>query len=69
MFGVPVVAMALLDRLLHHSVVILIEGNSYRLREHAGLIPAHLRNRPLMHGEQPAQTKRRPGSPRKEFLS
>ena len=36
-----VVATALLDRLLHHAVVIPIEGNSYRLREHANLIPEH----------------------------
>lgn len=49
-FGDSVVATALLDRLLHHAVVIPIEGNSYRLREHAGLIPDHLRNRPLLHG-------------------
>jgi DNA replication protein DnaC len=41
-FGDPVVATALLDRLLHHAVVVPIEGNSYRLREHAGLIPDHL---------------------------
>jgi IstB-like ATP binding protein len=31
-FGDPVVATALLDRLLHHAVVIQIEGSSYRLR-------------------------------------
>lgn len=31
-FGDPVVATALLDRLLHHAVVIQIEGASYRLR-------------------------------------
>ena len=29
-FGDPVVAIALLDRLLHHAVVIQIEGSSYR---------------------------------------
>jgi len=33
------VATALLDRLLHHAVVIQIEGSSYRLREHADLLP------------------------------
>jgi DNA replication protein DnaC len=32
-FGDPVVATAILDRLLHHSTVITIHGNSYRLRE------------------------------------
>lgn len=40
-FGDPVVATALLDRLLHHAVVIPIKGNSYRVREHAALIPDH----------------------------
>jgi DNA replication protein DnaC len=37
-FGDQVVATALLDRLLHHAVVVQIEGASYRLREHADLI-------------------------------
>ena len=32
-FGDPVVATAILDRLLHHSQVITIRGDSYRLRE------------------------------------
>jgi hypothetical protein len=34
-FGDPVVATALLDRLLHHTVVIQIVGSSDRLRQHA----------------------------------
>jgi DNA replication protein DnaC len=42
-FGDPVVATALLDRLLHHAVVVQIEGASYRLRAHADLMPAHAR--------------------------
>lgn len=42
-FGDPVVATALLDRLLHHAVVVQIEGASYRLRSHADLIPDHVR--------------------------
>ena len=37
-FGDTVVATALLDRLLHHAVVIQIEGSSYRLRQHADLV-------------------------------
>lgn len=39
-FADPVVATAILDRLLHHSHVITIRGDSYRLREkrRAGLI-------------------------------
>ena len=45
-FGDPVVATALLDRLLHHAVVIQIEGSSYRLRQHADLLPEHIRSKP-----------------------
>jgi DNA replication protein DnaC len=39
-FGDPVVATAILDRLLHHSHVVTIRGDSFRLREkrRAGLI-------------------------------
>jgi len=39
--GDPVVATAVLDRLLHHSHVITIKGESYRLKEkrRAGVIP------------------------------
>ena len=33
MFGDQVVAAAILDRLLHHSHVVTISGDSYRLRE------------------------------------
>ena len=32
MFGDPVVATAILDRLLHHSQVVIIRSDSYRLR-------------------------------------
>ena len=32
-FGDPVIATAILDRILHHSNVINIKGNSYRLKE------------------------------------
>ena len=40
MFGDAVVATAILDRLLHHSHVVTIRGDSYRLREkrRSGLI-------------------------------
>ena len=37
-FGNAVVATALLDRLLHHAVVVQIEGASYRLRQHVDLL-------------------------------
>ena len=42
MFGDPVVATAILDRLLRHSHVVTIRGDSYRLREkrRSGLIKA-----------------------------
>jgi DNA replication protein DnaC len=38
----PIIATAILDRLLHHSTTINIRGESYRLRERkkAGLLPA-----------------------------
>jgi DNA replication protein DnaC len=35
LFGDPVIASAILDRLLHHCRVINIKGHSYRLKEHA----------------------------------
>ena len=43
-FGDAIVATAILDRLLHHSHVITIRGDSYRLREkrRSGLIKAPL---------------------------
>ena len=55
-FGEPVVATALLDRLLHHAVVIQIEGSSYRLREHADLLPESARTKSL---SSTAQSHRR----------
>jgi DNA replication protein DnaC len=61
-FGDNVVAAALLDRLLHHAVVIQIEGNSYRLRQHASLLPETLVN---PQNQDPTQKPRR-GRPRKE---
>jgi DNA replication protein DnaC len=66
-FGDAVVATALLDRLLHHAVVIPIEGNSYRLREHAALIPENMRSRTSVLNPTGAQPgKQRPGRPPKE---
>jgi IstB-like ATP binding protein len=65
-FGDAVVATALLDRLLHHAVVIAIEGNSYRLREHADLVPEHLRSRPIPKIVDLPEPKRRRGRPPKE---
>ena len=41
-FGDPIIATAILDRLLHHSTTFNIRGESYRLKERrkAGLLPA-----------------------------
>jgi len=60
-FGDPVVATALLDRLLHHAVVVQIEGASYRLRAHADLIPEHVRtNAPIAPPPPPPKRRGRP---------
>ena len=64
-FGDPVVATALLDRLLHHAVVIQIEGSSYRLRQHADLMPEHLRSKAPISSPFPAAAPRRRGRPPK----
>ena len=63
-FGDPVVATALLDRLLHHAVVVHIEGASYRLRQHADLIPEALRPKALT--TPPANLPPRRGRPPKK---
>jgi hypothetical protein len=54
--GDPVVATALLDRLLHHAVAFQIEGSSYRLREHADLLPS-------MCGQSQHPTRANPSDP------
>jgi DNA replication protein DnaC len=64
-FGDPVVATALLDRLLHHAVVVQIEGSSYRLRQHADLMPEHLRSKAPIVSPFPASVPRRRGRPPK----
>ena len=45
-FGDPIIATAILDRLLHHSTTINIRGESYRLKERrrAGLLPGRDRD-------------------------
>ena len=62
-FGDTVVAAALLDRLLHHAIVIEIAGNSYRPGEHAKFVPDSLRLPPVSAQAKP---KRRRGRPRKK---
>jgi DNA replication protein DnaC len=58
-FNDTVVATALLDRLLHHAVVVQIEGSSYRLRQHNDLVPDHIRARALTQTPSVATQKRR----------
>jgi len=59
-FGDPVVATALLDRLLHHAVVVQIEGASYRQRHHADLIPEHTRSHATITPPPPPKRRGRP---------
>jgi hypothetical protein len=59
-FGDPVVATALLHRLLHHAVVVQIEGASYRLRGHADLIPEHVRSNAPISPPPPPRRRGRP---------
>ena len=64
-FGDPVGATALLDRLLHHAVVVQIEGSSYRLRQHADLVPEHIRSKALIQPPPVTPPPRRRGRPPK----
>src|SRR5215475_8458608 len=52
-FGDPIIATAILDRLLHHSTTVNIRGESYRLKERrkAGLLPQPDEQQP---GAEPA---------------
>ena len=59
-FGDIVVAAALLDRLLHHAIVVEIAGSSYRLREHAKLVPDNLRLPPISAPVTHRRKRRRP---------
>ena len=63
-FGNPIVATALLDRLLHHAIVIPIEGASYRLRAHADLLLDNSEQRPLKVA--PKKRRGRPPKVKKE---
>ncbi len=64
-FGDSVVATALLDRLLHHAVVLQIDGSSYRLREHADLLPEHIRSKASLQPIPIPPTLKRRGRPPK----
>jgi DNA replication protein DnaC len=63
-FGEPVVATALLDRLLHHAVVVSMEGSSYRLRQHADLVPESMRPATSTLVQAPPRRRARPPKPR-----
>jgi hypothetical protein len=67
-FGDPVVATALLDRLLRHAVVVHIEGASFRLGQHADLVPESLR--PPQHANLTAGAgvHRKPPLPEPPFV-
>jgi DNA replication protein DnaC len=72
-FGDPIIATAILDRLLHHSTTINIRGESYRLKDRrkAGLFPRPEedsgRSAPFLSPESLQNGPRRQGSaaPRK----
>jgi len=64
-FGDAVVATALLDRLLHHAIVFQIEGSSYRLRQHADLVPEHIRTKANLQPLPIPPTLKRRGRPMK----
>jgi len=59
-FGDPVVATALLDRLLHHAIVIQIEGASYGLRAHTDRVPEHIRTIATITPPPPSRRRGRP---------
>ena len=56
---------ALLDRLLHHAIVIQFEGSSYRLRQHADLVPEHIRSKSLIQPPSIPSPPKRRGRPPK----
>ena len=60
-FGDPIIATAILDRLLHHSTTINIRGDSYRLKERrrAGLLPRPDEQAPVVLPRPAAAVSRR----------
>lgn len=58
-FGDPVLATAILDRLLHHATTINIKGESYRLREKrkAGLLGRTPTSQPQLQEEKSTTAK------------
>ena len=54
-FGDPVAASAMLDRLLHHCHIVNIKGNSYRLREYPMLSLPQDQSLPRRRGKRKTQ--------------
>ena len=48
-----------------HAVVVQIEGSSYRLRQHADLVPEHIRSKALIQPPPVTPPPRRRGRPPK----
>ena len=61
-FGDQVMATAILDRLLHHSTVISIKGDSYRLREKkkAGMLEKQKARKEETDKEKPEKKEKEP---------
>lgn len=51
----PVLATAILDRFVHHCSFILIEGDSYRMKERERIMPVKRRGRPPAEGSSEAK--------------
>ncbi|MBG6119019.1 MULTISPECIES: ATP-binding protein [unclassified Sphingobium] len=58
--GAISLATALLERLLHHPVVMQIEGASYRMRQQADLLPEHARAAPSINPPPFSKMRGRP---------
>ena len=54
-FGDPIIATAILDRLLHHSTTVNIRGETYRLKDRrkAGLVPPRENSPPVKFMYEP----------------
>lgn len=57
--------LGLLEKGLGCTVVIQIEGSSYRLRQHADLMPERVRSKAVINSPIPAPPPRRRGRPPK----
>lgn len=67
-FGDSVVAAALLDRLLHHAIVVQIERSSYRLPKHADLLLDHCATVHHLCTRHLQKRRAAPKTPPEEFI-